>query len=455
MNKTKIIIFFILMMLSVRIAFVLHTNYTAEDAHITFQFSRNLATGDGFALNPGEPIYGSTTPLLTFLLAGWFFISTDLVLGARIISILAILLGTIHMSKAIGNKVMEFLIFLGLSVSSQLFVEDMQGMEMALVFVFSIAAWRYFVEGRPLHAGLSAGLLLWTRVDGVIWISCVALVWAFKNRKDALIFLAVICTIYAPWIVFSCLYFGSPVPWTIIAKQVAYGIGNPTYPVHFMRIYNYLSAPLFLISLAGIWLSVRMRKYAVFSIFFIIEIAHLILTGSTFFPRYFYMLTVSSVILGSMVLFSVSRHRLIALILVSVIVVLWAYPSIAIDFAYYKNLQDGRHESLKQIGSWLNYNSSVDATVLLEPLGYVGYYADRIMFDEVGLVTPLATELHRKGIGGSEFYKYFNPDYVIWTCGEGGRSREEILNGYDLVALFDGGSYRNCYEVWKVEELIE
>jgi 4-amino-4-deoxy-L-arabinose transferase-like glycosyltransferase len=42
---------------------------TYDDAYITFRYARNLALGHGFVYNPGDNILGTTTPLLTLLLA--------------------------------------------------------------------------------------------------------------------------------------------------------------------------------------------------------------------------------------------------------------------------------------------------------------------------------------------------------------------------------------------------
>ena len=57
------------------VAFRLYTGMILEDALITFRYAENLAAGDGFAFNPGEPVLGTTTPLLTGLLAAtsWLF----------------------------------------------------------------------------------------------------------------------------------------------------------------------------------------------------------------------------------------------------------------------------------------------------------------------------------------------------------------------------------------------
>ena len=74
------------------------------------------------------------------------------------------------------------------------------------------------------------------------------------------------------------------------------------------------------------------------------------------------------------------------------------------------------------MGLWLKQHTSVGARVLLEPLGYVGYYSDRDMLDTVGLVTPTVVTMKQTGI--SDVYQYLKalkPTDVIIHC-------EDLLN---------------------------
>lgn len=449
MKKRVPLFLLILIALATRMYFVLYTNYTSEDAHITFQFARSIARGDGFSLNPGSPIYGSTTPLLTLILAVWMFFSENVVLGARIVSILSLGIGTWFAWKAIGNKLLAFAILIPYALSSKLITEEMQGMEIPLIFLFSMMAWYLWIKQKPAGVGITLGLLLWTRIDMVIFVGCLMLVMAFLNWRMAYRAALWAAVIYIPWIVFSWIYFGSPVPFTIIAKQVAYGIGNPPFSVHFMRIYNYLSPILFFSTMFGAYFSFTTKKYLPFAVFFFIETAHLVVTGTTFFPRYFYLLTVSAFFLSGLAIYEILQKRRFIFIAALLIIAFLSTPSIQSELQTARRLQDARHATLTDIGKWLNKNTPKYSTVLLEPLGYVGWYADRIMYDEVGLATPLAVELHRQGISGAEFYKYFHPSYVVWTCGEGGEVRNEIKLQYTLVKIFDGNSPKSCYEIWK------
>jgi hypothetical protein len=85
-----------------------------------------------------------------------------------------------------------------------------------------------------------------------------------------------------------------------------------------------------------------------------------------------------------------------------------------------RNSQFYRNQlSLKAIGLWLKQNSPPGASVLLEPIGYIGYYSERVIRDEVGLVTPTVTILKQQGRNDNYSYlQDMQPDYVIQHCDE-------------------------------------
>jgi hypothetical protein len=130
-----------------------------------------------------------------------------------------------------------------------------------------------------------------------------------------------------------------------------------------------------------------------------------------------------------------------------------------------------RHEgALIPAGLWLKQNSDPTAVVQLEPLGYIGYYSERVMIDEVGLVTPQMVDLKRRGIFDLEQYvEFFQPDYVLIHCDDSLSIQEsdrdhELTTHYIEVASFNprnfdprepgiGPNFDNlgrssCYEIW-------
>lgn len=131
--------------LGARLAWLAATHYTFEDAFITFQFARRIATGHGFVYNIGEPIYGTTTPLFALLLAGWLRVFPDnVVAGARLIDLLGcaggFALTWAVLSKA-GVSVRGRVCALALlAVSDKLWRFDTGGMETPLLLLFMMAA---------------------------------------------------------------------------------------------------------------------------------------------------------------------------------------------------------------------------------------------------------------------------------------------------------------------------
>ncbi len=91
-------------------AFLFHTIYlacVAEDAHITFRFARNLATGHGFVWNVNEaPIEGFTTFLWVILSAAALRFGLDVFLVTQIVGVCSAI-GTLSLTYRIARRHMH------------------------------------------------------------------------------------------------------------------------------------------------------------------------------------------------------------------------------------------------------------------------------------------------------------------------------------------------------------
>jgi hypothetical protein len=70
----------------------------------------------------------------------------------------------------------------------------------------------------------------------------------------------------------------------------------------------------------------------------------------------------------------------------------------------------------KKIGEWLCVNTPPQASILLEPIGYIGYYAgpEKRILDEIGLVTPRIVPIRSAGSGWYvPALRALDPDYVV------------------------------------------
>src|SRR5438552_3795965 len=53
----------------VRLAYAAYSHISYDDAHISLRYAMNLAAGHGLVFNPGERVFGASTPLYVLLLA--------------------------------------------------------------------------------------------------------------------------------------------------------------------------------------------------------------------------------------------------------------------------------------------------------------------------------------------------------------------------------------------------
>jgi len=491
--------------LLLRLLWIAYTDFVYEDAFITFRYAQQIAEGNGFVYNLGERVYGTTTPLFTLLLTGWLLIpGTEVVAGARLIGLtsavgtLTLLLMTL---RRMGTTQPQQLLVLALiGTSSKFWIKDTGGMETPLVIFLLSASWYAYVYRKLSWTGILSGLLLWTRVDLILWPVVLCVTEVYSHGKSALKIAWPTLLVYLPWVIFASLYFGSPIPHTITAKWVAYTQPNQDpYMSHLFVLVKWLN-PLHLpdqLELVGIliafsvvaiaaWQTSRMYKdkqFAILALFVLLEVTRIVLSRSTIFSRYFAptfwaVLILLGLGLGSLVKdsrlgrsLSLSWRWFLGLVFLSLFLLFGFKAS-----GMVRDTQIYRHEgALKAAGLWLRQNSDSAATVQLEPLGYIGYYSGRVMIDEVGLVTPQMVNLKRQGVFDLDTYiGFFHPDYVLIHCDDSLYIQDEdidhvLTSQYVEVTSFNprdfdprdpgqGPNFDNlgrssCYEIWgRIEE---
>jgi hypothetical protein len=359
-------------------------------------------------------------------------------------------------------------------------------MEISLSIALLAGSWYTWVQGKTKLTGLLCGLLLWTRIDNIFWLVILVLVTLVSSRKNAVTLGLTAVITYLPWVIFAALYFGSPIPHTIIAKWVNYSQFNQTsYLIHLAIILKYLSpfsnqtglqwlGTLIVLGITawGMWKNriFQEKAFYVLLLFILIEISRLTLTRATFFTRYFIpvlWLTLIFFGMGLGALWDRLRTNRIPRIVFLSSFVLLIIVRVAAGISFAQSVREAqifRHESsLKAMGLWLKDNTPPQSRILLEPLGYVGYYSERTMIEEVGLVTPLVTSLKLQQIGNEKYASIFKPDYAIVHCDDNIRiphSPEAGLS-YKLVKTFNPLGFYNgmpnpeyvvwasCYQVWE------
>ncbi len=450
-KKSDIVILSILILAVVlRIIWAVYTNFTYEDAFITFQYARRISQGSGFVYNLGEKICGTTTPFFTLLLTLWMWIFGEgsVIIGAKLITLTASVTSLIFILLSLRSldysPLQQVFALSFLVLWPKLWQVDTGGMETSLILFFIASSWYTYLTKKSLWTGILLGLMLWTRIDTIAWAVLISGFELFRNPKELIkIFAATIITI-APWIIFSWTYFGSPIPYTIIAKQIAYSkfnsgpyhqhfyslikrfgpVSSITYPGKFSGLAAIFTILVLLLAAFQSYIARKDRSILLLSLFSFSEIVILTFTKATFASRY--VIPSLSVILLLAGLFighiweKINNQPLLKYLFILTAVGGVVYllsigvseASIARQAQKYIN-----QESLMSIGEWLNENTEQDATVQLEPLGFAGYYANRRMLEVVGLITPAVVDQKNQGIHDPyEYIPILEPDYLVVHC---------------------------------------
>jgi len=411
------------------------TNSAGDDAFITFRYAENIARGQGFVYNAGEHVMGTTTPLYTLLLAGlgWLLGPPNIPQISFVICVLA----------GAGSGIFTYLTLVELGVPSRYAVlviaaylfhphllwTATSGMETTFVVFLMSLSFYLFVTRHDGWGFLVCGLAFVTRLDTAIWTSALVLGTMIARRDARLLLRSVwFLAIAVPWLVFATLYFGSPIPHSITAKaSIANTAGQhapfsvdgardlagwivPTVAAPLMAIPNVPARLALLISFllvgAGVLVfKLRRRELWVPLLFGALYVAAFYLGHSPHFPWYLIPLVwASSIVLGvglgevtqigqrGWSAFGVRTAPLASLAGGVLIAVLACCMALALrsEIATYDHpLRPGGQGDIREnIGEYLQAHSRPGDTVMLEPIGYIGYYSGLHVLDLAGLVSP-------------------------------------------------------------------
>ncbi len=506
-----IFIFVVLLVLS----WAFYTQHVWEDYFITYRASKNLATGQGLTFTAGERVHSFTSPLgvllpaVASLLTGnssdtavlWLF----RLMGASALAGAVVILQRLVRRLALAGIVVV-LMTAAVLTDAKILDFTINGMETPFLLLFlSWVLWVLFAEPtRPwLPLGLAWAGLQWTRPDAFIYIGGLAwgvllfrpTVSSWRERLGwcrSFIGAGLITTVvYLPWVIWAWLYYGTPVPHTIIAK----GLWLPKFSAGlvftwlqafpgkmisdhsimagtFMPGYSFntgwpavaIQTSFWLTLLAIVlWLVPRVRWEARVASF-AAAVGQFYLHSFVGFPVPWYMPPVTLLALVALVLVwgqiwqatgSQENSRALFRLGRSVLaggagLLLLGAMAISLGSAYQlrwqqKIIEEGQR---RRIGEWLRGQATnVHDTVFLEPLGYIGFYSKLKMLDFPGLCSPEMVAARRRSHSSSpprcwpELIMDLQPDWLVLRYFEAEGIRQcdpELLDEYyDLARVFD------------------
>jgi hypothetical protein len=472
-RNISILIIFLLAGIITRLWFIQETNLTYEDALISFRYAENLSEGGGFAYNTGEKVLGTTSPLWTFLLAILRVAgSYNTIDNARFLSLLfdtltvIILMTTFCSLKHPCFASIWAILFVS---SSGIVPITVSGMETSLL-IFSMAL---AIRGLALKTSLlaiGAAVTVLTRMDGLLFAIPILAASLITDRRWGLRQVAMTVSLLLPWLLFSTIYFGDPIPQSLKAKMGVYDLGftssakpfidrfTPIGEVTLIKsLFKTVSSVVILAGLAA----VRKRTHPLLPVagYFIIYSVLFMSSGGLIFPWYLtpaifaydlILATGFAMLLGKVESRIGKKVADIATCFVIIAIVTLNISILSGRRDEYREIQEIEDELRTEIGLWLRDNLGSGESVFLEPIGYIGYHAGpgvRII-DEIGIVSP---QIERIRSETTAWYikalRESRPDYIV----EYTRSLEEnVAEGAPSPLFTNQGDHEWFYDNYSV-----
>jgi len=149
--------------------------FPLDDSWIYATFARNLATGHGYAFNPGEQIAGATGPLYVFVLGLLYLTFHDVIWPAKVLGILCLCASSLVLYRAVhrilpGRRFAPLLAGLLLALSPPLLWGSLAGLELPLYLLLACLGIDCYVREKWTWAILCWALGVWLRPDGLFLV---------------------------------------------------------------------------------------------------------------------------------------------------------------------------------------------------------------------------------------------------------------------------------------------
>lgn len=424
---TTILVGFACAAVALRLIFWFYTDRIWEDALISATPARNVWEGFGLTHHASEPrVFSFTSALGELILIAGESIRQG-VNAMRIASlfgaVVAIYLAyqiSILLRFSIAAKV---LLLSYLSADHLQIFFGMSGMETQVATALMLAIVYLYLSSNWAALGVVCGLAALCRPEFVFVLAPLAVAILWFHRTSALTVAIGFCTVCLPWLVFATVYYGSPIPQTIVAKQLAaqsgfLATGMPNvinyasdawrYLAPFKQYWAAYSAPipdaglqtivatLVALALVGGVYAIRTNPrmtvpFLSLLFFFAYRITF------TMEPYFMWYMPPFVALIFLFAAAGITAMRVLGTPLAAVLAIAYALPVfflLPLDRTMQEAIENGVRAPL---GRRLNQLMGPDDTALMEPLGYTGWNArNKTIFDFPGLASRVALQSHKK-----------------------------------------------------------
>lgn len=443
----------LLLLVATRVAAWRLLPFAAEDAYITFRYARDLANGFGLVYNPAERVFGFSSPPWTLWAALGTALLRDPVLWTRLTSLLADVLTLLIAGRMLEREAGE---------------ADRPGRAAAWCFTLFFALWPYFAvlaasgmesgamltlialgaalaRRRSPATGPALALLALWRPEGLVAAAFVALGARWRDR-------AIAAGITLAGLAALTFYFGSPVPQSVIAKAGVYGTPGPwagrfwwgwALPLRLpgllaggearhLATLSVLLGPAAAVGAVTLW----RRRHGALALAAGAALAvwcGYSLLGVAYFHWYLAAPLFAAALLASAGLPRILRGRTVYAAVLLLVATLWTEAA-----PFYVGRAQNEYFGFAAVGNWLRERARPGESVLLEPIGIVGWLAPVRIVDEVGLVSPAVAARRRQGAGWyTDVAVRTRPDWIV--------IRRGVLRGTEAFAGA-GAPFRSAAE---------
>lgn len=428
------------------------SNWAYDDPFVTYRYAANLQHGLGFVYNPAERVLSTTTPLFTFLLAWLGNLWPDLPRLANAIGAFSLALGGIFLWDLAHTWESPLTGYAGLLLYPAFpLLLGTLGSETPLYLAFCLGAFAFYSRRYYSLTAVCIALAVLTRPDGILLAVILAvhyLVWI--RRPVPWRALALFLGLTIPWFVFAWIYFGSPLPVTLVVKQHQGSMAISQYFIPGLSSilggytwWPYLLEALF--SAAGVIFMVRhVRHWGLFlawTVFYFFMYS--ILGVSSYFWYYAPLVPGFIVFLGfgisSLSGLFISNRTVSYGAVITLLLVLFGSQ---VSHLHLNN----RLIMYAAVGEWLRDHTPQDASVGTLEVGIIGFHAQRRMIDFAGLIQPQVSDQFTKYSTYEDAalwaVEQYHPDYLAFFDQQFPRlEKGYVARHCKLMKSFSGKTY--------------
>jgi hypothetical protein len=421
-------------------------SYAPDDTFIYMQYARNIASGNGFSFNAGEPSYGITSPLWVIMLSLAYLAGADGFWFAKILDLVFSILSVCTMFR-LSMIIFKKDVYFALLTSSFLLLNvwfsrwSFTGMETSLSVFLVIAVFYFYYEQKYDLCFFFLGILWLVRPEGFVLFLVIlfSLPWRttelapLSKRYPVLIrYLIIFFIIVLPFLVYAKISFGTFVPNTALGKAT-FTLSLSTIKAQIVEISKTLApASILEILLSLFFLIYLIRRknnrqpsnpqtLKPLWLWPLALILIYIVTDSDIISRYLLIvIPVFTVFAAKAIELSQSRKYILGTILFIILTIQSQFVFYYYVKPHVNQFTEGINDCMIPVGEWLKENTPPNSRILINDVGAVGYYSERHIIDAAALINHdlvLNREIMQMPVEErgrvSNLLKYAGADYIV------------------------------------------